>query len=112
MKERREGIRVIEIIMAKETEFQQSADGDDKFEPSKAKPGKKKGEAPKAERLYQVRNRRNQSVELPVGRELLRFRAGEVNPWHPSEYKKGVPKRIVEHGDFRTSAKYFTVTGG
>jgi hypothetical protein len=58
---------------------------------------------------FNVIHRENCSLEITVGRELLRFEAHGINPVWPEKYKKGLPKEIIEHPDFQTAKKYFTV---
>lgn len=60
--------------------------------------------------LYNVRFKSNRSTEILVGRELLMFRAGEINPWHPEKYSKGVPDNIINHADFIKASSRFAVT--
>lgn len=78
--------------------------GDEKFENSEGSNYKQSDVS-----RYNVINRENSVMEVTVGRELLRFEAHGINPVSPEEYKDGLPRELVEHPDFQSAKKYFTI---
>lgn len=61
----------------------------------------------KKEKLYFLINRSNRTHECYVNRQLLRW---GPNAHVPDQYPDGVPEDIINHKDFKTQSKYFTVT--
>ena len=65
-----------------------------------------------SERIYQVRFTQNRKYELKVGREILIFMAGAINPCFPEKYKNGVPESVISHPDFAKAKSMFAITEG
>jgi hypothetical protein len=65
-----------------------------------------------SERLYTVRFIQNRKYELKVGREILIFHGGIINPIFPEKYQKGVPESIISHPDFAKAKSMFAITEG
>lgn len=63
-----------------------------------------------SEKKYSVRYRFNGSMEIYVGTNRIKFEAHKTNPVFPSEYSDGIPESIVNHPDFQSQKKYFSVT--
>ena len=60
--------------------------------------------------MYDITYRLNGSMEIYVAGQLLKFEAHVRNPVFPEQYQKGVPGAIVNHPDFQSVKKYFTVS--
>ena len=61
------------------------------------------------EKLYKIIWTQNRSRELRIGRENLMFTPYGINPYFPEKYRDGVSEKLINHPDFETQKKYFTI---
>lgn len=70
---------------------------------------KKENQFNQSERKFKVVMKFNFPFELYVNRELLKWNAYGINPWHPEKYKSGIPESIINSKAFQNARNYFTI---
>jgi len=64
----------------------------------------------KTTKRYNALNKQNAPIEIFINREMIKFDAHGLNPVYPKRYSAGIPAETIEHPDFKSVSKYFSVT--